>query len=49
MPPAAIALGSNLPGLSGTRESNLDGAVNALASLGEVVARSRWYDTAPEG
>ncbi|WP_419804615.1 2-amino-4-hydroxy-6-hydroxymethyldihydropteridine diphosphokinase [Terriglobus sp.] len=49
MPLAAIALGSNLPGRDGTREANLDGAVNALLALGEVVAQSRWYDTAPEG
>lgn len=49
MPLAAIALGSNLPGPDGTRESNLDRAVSALNSLGEVAARSRWYDTEPEG
>ena len=49
MPLAAIALGSNLPGRDGTREANLDGAVEALRSLGQVRARSRWYDTAPVG
>ena len=49
MPLAAIALGSNLPGLHGTREANLNGAVDALSTLGTVVARSRWMDTAPVG
>ena len=45
----AIALGSNLPGRDGTRESNLEGAVSELLSLGELVRRSRWYDTEPVG
>ena len=49
MPLAAIALGSNLPGPDGTRESNLEGAVTALGSVGRAVARSRWYDTEPVG
>ena len=49
MPLAAIALGGNLPGRDGTREWNLEGAVGALAALGQVVARSRWYDTEPVG
>ena len=49
MPLAAIALGSNVPGQGGTREANLEGAVQALMTLGQVMLRSRWYDTAPEG
>lgn len=46
---AAIALGSNLPSPRGSREANLDNAVDALAGLGRVVARSRWLDTEPVG
>jgi 2-amino-4-hydroxy-6-hydroxymethyldihydropteridine diphosphokinase len=41
----AIGLGSNL----GDRRVHLDEAVNALAAVGEVVAVSSYYETAPVG
>lgn len=55
--PAAIALGSNLDpagGLAGGsgedgREVNLREAIDRVRRLGEVVAVSCFYDTAPEG
>jgi 2-amino-4-hydroxy-6-hydroxymethyldihydropteridine diphosphokinase len=40
---AAVALGSNV----GDRHAHLDAAVEALASLGDVVAISSIYETAP--
>ena len=46
---AAIALGSNLAGVHGSREANLAAAVRALEALGEVVSVSRWVDTEPVG
>lgn len=46
---AAIALGSNLPGPDGGRESNLERAIRELGHHGTVTARSRWFDTAPVG
>lgn len=46
---AAVALGSNLPGRAGSREANLDGAIEAMGALGTVVARSRWIETDPVG
>ena len=42
---AVIGLGSNL----GDRRANLRGAVQALSELGEVVAVSALYETAPLG
>ncbi|MDH5371789.1 MAG: 2-amino-4-hydroxy-6-hydroxymethyldihydropteridine diphosphokinase [Acidimicrobiia bacterium] len=42
---AAVALGSNL----GDRRQNLESAVEAMGMLGEVVAVSRLYETAPIG
>jgi len=42
---AAIGLGSNL----GSRESNLTSAIAALSELGDLVAASRFYETAPVG
>lgn len=46
---AAIALGSNLPGPSGTREENLDIAVERVGRLGTVRSVSAWLDTEPVG
>ncbi len=45
MPLAAIALGANL----GAREQTLRLAVDALRTLGEVVAVSTFFDTEPVG
>ncbi len=45
MPLAAIALGSNL----GDRHATLASAVEATRSLGDVLAVSSFYDTAPVG
>lgn len=45
MPLAAIALGANLR----DREATLRSAVNALQTLGEVVAVSSFFDTEPVG
>ncbi len=46
---AAVALGSNLPGVQASREANLLAAVRALGTLGTVLAVSRFIDTAPVG
>ncbi len=46
---AAIALGSNLPGLAGSREANMNAAMLALGEFGQVVAHSTWIETEPEG
>ena len=45
MPPAAIALGSNL----GDREANLRQAIARIRQLGTVRAVSSFHDTAPVG
>lgn len=42
---AAIGLGSNL----GDRETHLAGAIAALTDLGDLVAASPYYETAPVG
>jgi len=42
---AAIALGSNL----GSREANLNAAVESLCAYGELIAVSSFHDTAPVG
>lgn len=46
---AAIALGSNLESLLGSREANLLEAVKRIGALGEVRAVSSFYDTEPVG
>lgn len=46
---AAIALGSNLNSAAGERAINLHLAVEHLSRLGEVLAVSSFYDTAPVG
>ena len=46
---AAIALGSNLNSAAGERATNLHLAVEHLRRLGEVLAVSSFYDTAPVG
>ena len=49
MPLAYIALGSNLPSPAGPPEATLAAAVQRLASLGRIAARSSLYSTAPVG
>lgn len=46
---AAIALGSNLPSPFGAPDANVQEALRRLRSLGEVMAVSRFYETAPVG
>ena len=46
---AAIALGANLPSPAGPPEATLAAAVQCLASLGRITARSSLYSTAPVG
>lgn len=46
---AYIALGSNLPSLTGSSEATLEAAIEVLATLGRVTARSRFYTTEPVG
>jgi 2-amino-4-hydroxy-6-hydroxymethyldihydropteridine diphosphokinase len=46
---AYIALGSNLSGPAGTPQASLESAMEALAALGRITARSRFYTTAPVG
>lgn len=46
---AALALGSNLPSRFGDPAANLKEAVHRLGDLGEVLAVSSFYDTAPVG
>jgi 2-amino-4-hydroxy-6-hydroxymethyldihydropteridine diphosphokinase len=46
---AAIALGSNLSSDSGDRAANLNFGIDNLRDLGNVVAVSSFYDTAPVG
>jgi len=45
----AIALGSNLPSAAGSPRQTLEAAVLRLAELGQVVAVSSCYETAPVG
>ena len=49
METAYIALGSNLPGPAGTPRETLDAAIDRLAELGRVAARSSYYETDPVG
>jgi 2-amino-4-hydroxy-6-hydroxymethyldihydropteridine diphosphokinase len=49
MPAATIALGSNLPSSAGSSEATLAAAVERIASLGRIAARSSLYSTAPVG
>ncbi len=49
MPLAYIALGANLPSPAGPPEATLAAAVQRLASLGRIAARSSLYSTAPVG
>ncbi|MGO8759403.1 MAG: 2-amino-4-hydroxy-6-hydroxymethyldihydropteridine diphosphokinase [Terracidiphilus sp.] len=49
MSSAFIALGSNLPSPAGPPESTLAAAVERLASLGRIFARSSLYSTVPVG
>jgi len=46
---AYIALGANLPSPAGPPEATLAAAVDRLASLGAITARSSLYSTAPVG
>lgn len=45
----SIALGSNLPSPAGSPRQTLDAAVLRLAELGQVIAVSSYYETAPVG
>jgi len=45
---AAIALGSNLPSVSGGPRENLDEAIKRIGALGRVAAVSSYLDTPPE-
>lgn len=49
METAYIALGSNLSSPAGTPAQTLDAALVRLDELGTVLARSRYYETAPVG
>jgi 2-amino-4-hydroxy-6-hydroxymethyldihydropteridine diphosphokinase len=49
MPTAYIALGANLPSPAGPPAATLAAALQHLASLGHVTARSSLYSTAPVG
>jgi 2-amino-4-hydroxy-6-hydroxymethyldihydropteridine diphosphokinase len=46
---AFIALGANLPSAAGPPEATLAAAVERLAALGRIAARSSLYSTAPVG
>lgn len=46
---AYIALGSNLASPAGSPEATLNAAIEQLASLGQLTARSRFYTTEPVG
>lgn len=46
---AAIALGSNLPGRSRSREDSLREAIERMEELGRVMAVSTFHDTEPVG
>ena len=49
MPLAYIALGANLPSSAGSPNATLAAAVERLAALGRIAARSSLYSTAPVG
>lgn len=46
---AYIGLGSNLASFAGTPRGTIEAAFLSLANLGEVIARSSLYETAPVG
>jgi 2-amino-4-hydroxy-6-hydroxymethyldihydropteridine diphosphokinase len=46
---AYIGLGANLPGPAGSPDATVAAAVERIASLGRIVARSSLYSTAPVG
>ena len=46
---AYVGLGSNLPSQAGTPVETIRVAMNALTEVGEVIARSSLYETAPVG
>ena len=46
---AYIGLGSNLPSLARSPAETIEAAFRALGKIGEVVARSSLYETAPVG
>jgi 2-amino-4-hydroxy-6-hydroxymethyldihydropteridine diphosphokinase len=49
MPLAYVALGANLPSPAGPPEATLAAAVDRLAAVGRIAARSSLYSTAPVG
>ena len=49
MPLAYIALGANLPSPAGPPDATLAAALEQIASLGRIAARSSLYSTAPVG
>jgi 2-amino-4-hydroxy-6-hydroxymethyldihydropteridine diphosphokinase len=49
MPLAYIALGANLPSSAGPPAATLAAALQSLATLGRITARSSLYSTAPVG
>lgn len=49
MKTAYIALGSNLPSPAGTPRQTLDAAIDCLAKVGNLLARSSYYSTDPVG
>ena len=49
MPVAHIALGANLPSPAGPPDATLAAALQQIASLGRIVARSSLYSTEPVG
>ena len=49
METAYIALGANLPSSAGAPHQTLDAAIDRLAELGELLARSSYYSTDPVG
>jgi len=49
MPLAYIALGANLPSPAGPPDATLAAALEHIASLGRIAARSSLYSTAPVG
>jgi 2-amino-4-hydroxy-6-hydroxymethyldihydropteridine diphosphokinase len=46
---AYIGLGSNLDSTAGTPAETIEAALSALEGLGEIIARSSLYETAPVG
>ena len=49
MPTAYIALGANIPSLIGSPEATLSAALPKLGELGDLIAISSFYRTAPVG